>query len=83
MKKNIGKVIQIIGPVLDIRFEDGQLPDLLGAIEIEHEGKAATCTEDATYYTKCVRCPEVDYTKTLTKEGTKLGHSYNDRDSGR
>ena len=39
MKKNIGKVIQIIGPVLDIRFENGQLPDLLGAIEIEHEGK--------------------------------------------
>ena len=34
MKKNIGKVIQIIGPVLDIRFENGELPDLLGAIEI-------------------------------------------------
>ena len=39
MEKNIGKVIQIIGPVIDIRFENGHLPDLLNAIEIEHEGK--------------------------------------------
>ena len=23
---NVGKIVQIIGPVLDIRFEDGELP---------------------------------------------------------
>ena len=34
-KQNIGKVVQVIGPVLDIRFEDGQLPELLNAIEIQ------------------------------------------------
>ena len=34
MSKNTGTVIQIMGPVLDIRFEDGQLPQLLSAIEI-------------------------------------------------
>ena len=33
--KNIGKVVQVIGPVLDIRFQDGQLPELLSAIEIQ------------------------------------------------
>ncbi|MBE5814545.1 MAG: F0F1 ATP synthase subunit beta [Clostridiales bacterium] len=32
--QNIGKVVQVIGPVLDIRFEDGCLPELLSAIEI-------------------------------------------------
>ena len=32
--QNIGKVVQVIGPVLDIRFEDGHLPELLSAIEI-------------------------------------------------
>ena len=31
--QNIGKVVQIIGPVLDIRFEDGCLPELLNAID--------------------------------------------------
>ena len=30
-EKHIGKVLQVIGPVLDIQFEDGQLPELLNA----------------------------------------------------
>ena len=34
MAKNIGTVIQIVGPVLDIRFADGCLPELQSAIEI-------------------------------------------------
>ncbi|MBR4359593.1 MAG: F0F1 ATP synthase subunit beta [Clostridia bacterium] len=38
-EKNIGKVVQVIGPVLDIRFEDGHLPELLNAIEIQNGEK--------------------------------------------
>ena len=34
MAKNKGTVIQVMGPVLDIRFADDQLPQLLSAIEI-------------------------------------------------
>ncbi|MCI5956633.1 MAG: F0F1 ATP synthase subunit beta, partial [Clostridiales bacterium] len=37
--QNIGKVIQVIGPVLDIRFQDGHLPELLSAIEIQNDDK--------------------------------------------
>ncbi len=37
--KNIGVVTQIIGPVLDIRFEEGKLPELNNAIEINYEDK--------------------------------------------
>ena len=33
-EQNIGQVVQVIGPVLDIRFDDGKLPELLNAIEI-------------------------------------------------
>ena len=36
MANNRGTVIQVVGPVLDIRFEDGCLPQLLSAIEIPH-----------------------------------------------
>ncbi|MBQ9300913.1 MAG: F0F1 ATP synthase subunit beta [Clostridia bacterium] len=36
---NVGKVVQVIGPVLDIRFEDGHLPELLNAIEIQNGDK--------------------------------------------
>ncbi len=35
MAKNIGTVIQVVGPVLDIRFAEGQLPQLLSAIEVK------------------------------------------------
>ena len=34
MANNKGTVIQVQGPVLDIRFPDDQLPKLLNAIEI-------------------------------------------------
>ena len=33
-ENHIGKVIQVTGPVLDIRFKEGELPDLHNAIEI-------------------------------------------------
>ena len=33
-EKHTGKIIQVTGPVLDIRFGEGELPQLLNAIEI-------------------------------------------------
>ena len=33
--KNIGKITQIIGAVLDIKFSEGQLPEINNAIEIK------------------------------------------------
>jgi len=34
MSENIGKVVQVIGPVIDIRFNEGQVPEILNAIHI-------------------------------------------------
>ena len=36
MAENIGKVVQVIGPVIDIRFPEGQIPNILNAIHIKH-----------------------------------------------
>ncbi len=36
--QHIGTVVQVIGPVLDIKFADGELPALLNAIEIDNNG---------------------------------------------
>ena len=36
--KNIGKVVQVIGPVLDIRFDDGHLPELLEQVMPDYLG---------------------------------------------
>ncbi|MFI3230007.1 MAG: F0F1 ATP synthase subunit beta [bacterium] len=37
--KNIGKVIQIIGAVIDIKFSSDNMPALYNAINIEHNGE--------------------------------------------
>ena len=41
-KQHIGKVVQVIGPVLDIRFADGELPNLLNAVTLQHNGATLT-----------------------------------------
>ena len=41
-EKHIGEVVQVIGPVLDIRFAHDELPALLNAIEIESNGAKLT-----------------------------------------
>mgnify|MGYP000771151158 FL=1 len=38
-EKHIGEVVQVTGPVLDIRFPEGELPALLNAIEIDNHGE--------------------------------------------
>lgn len=38
-EKNVGKIIQIIGAVLDIKFSNENMPALYNAIEIEHKGE--------------------------------------------
>jgi F-type H+/Na+-transporting ATPase subunit beta len=37
-KKNVGRVVQIIGPVLDIQFEADKLPAIFNAVKITSEG---------------------------------------------
>ena len=55
-EKNIGRVVQIIGPVLDIRFENGHLPNLLNAIEIEKERGKLVCEVAQQLGDDVVRC---------------------------
>ncbi|HEU0370010.1 MAG TPA: F0F1 ATP synthase subunit beta, partial [Candidatus Acidoferrum sp.] len=37
-KKNVGRVVQVIGPVLDIQFEEGHLPAIYNAVRVTSEG---------------------------------------------
>jgi len=39
----IGKVTQVLGPVVDIRFTPGNLPEIFNAIEINSHGNIVTC----------------------------------------
>jgi len=64
---NIGKVIQIIGPVLDIKFEDNHLPNLLNAIDIEYKGRTITCEVSQHIGDDVVRCIAMSTTDGLVR----------------
>lgn len=66
-KKNVGKVISIIGPVLDIKFESGNLPNLSNAIEIEHEGKKTVLEVAQHIGDDTVRCIAMSSTDGLVR----------------
>ena len=56
MEHNKGRVTQIIGPVVDVKFEGGHLPNLLNAIEIIHEGKKVVLEVAMILGDDTVRC---------------------------
>ena len=37
-KTGVGRVVQVIGPVLDIQFEDGHLPAIYNAVRVTSDG---------------------------------------------
>ena len=67
MAKNIGTVIQIMGPVLDIRFADDRLPDLLNAIEIDNNGKTVVAEVAQHIGDNVVRCISMNSTDGLCR----------------
>ena len=67
MAKSIGTVVQIMGPVLDIRFAEDQLPQLLSAIEIPH-GEDTIVAEVAQHIgDNVVRCIAMSSTDGLQR----------------
>jgi F-type H+-transporting ATPase subunit beta len=43
--KNIGRIVQIIGPVIDVQFEEGKLPEIYHALRVEREGQKPLIAE--------------------------------------
>src|SRR5580765_7659390 len=39
-KQQVGKIVQIIGPVLDVEFEAGHLPEIYNALRIQADAEA-------------------------------------------
>ena len=67
MAKNIGTVIQIMGPVLDIRFAEDSLPQLLSAIEIKHEERTVVAEVAQHIGDNVVRCIAMSSTDGLQR----------------
>ena len=67
MSKHIGTVIQVMGPVLDIRFPDGQLPALLSAIEVPNGGATIVAEVAQHIGDNVVRCIAMSSTDGLAR----------------
>ncbi len=68
MALNVGKIMQIIGPVIDIRFESGKLPKIYNAINIERSGNATVVVEVMQHLgNDTVRCVAMSSTDGLVR----------------
>ena len=67
MSKNKGTVIQVMGPVLDIRFADDQLPMLNSAIEVPNGDKVLVAEVAQHIGDNVVRCVAMSSTDGLQR----------------
>ncbi len=68
----LGKVSQVMGAVVDVTFEDGQLPQIMNALEINREDNAKLVLEVAQHLgDSVVRTVAMDTTDGLVR-GTKV-----------
>ena len=54
MKK--GKIVQVMGPVVDVEFEDGELPFIKDALEVDNNGKKCVMEVAQHVGNNIVRC---------------------------
>ena len=65
--KNIGKIVQIVGAVVDIKFDKNNLPNLLHAIEIDNNGTKVVVEVAQHIGDDIVRCISMSSTDGLVR----------------
>ena len=66
-EKHIGRVTQVIGPVVDVRFPENELPRLLNAIEIDIAGRRLVVEVSQHIGDNTVRCIAMSSTDGLVR----------------
>jgi F-type H+-transporting ATPase subunit beta len=69
MAENWGKVVQVIGPTVDLEFHSDHLPEILNAVEIKDEARGIDLVVEAAQHTgnNVVRCVAMDSTDGLVR----------------
>jgi F-type H+-transporting ATPase subunit beta len=67
MAQNKGYIVQVIGPVIDIRFENGELPRLYNAIKIDNEGTETVVEVMQHLGNQTVRCVSMSSSEGLLR----------------
>ena len=71
---NVGRVVQVIGPTVDVAFDPDKLPRILNAIKIEDPGKGIKLTVEAALHVgdNQVRCIAMSSTAGLVRGMTAV-----------
>jgi len=66
---NTGKVVQVIGPVVDLEFPAGQLPDIYNSIQVKDDGKKINLILEVAQHmgNNVVRCVSMSSTDGLQR----------------
>src|SRR5215471_4750743 len=64
---NKGYITQIIGPVVDVRFEQGQTPNILNALKVKSDNRVTTLEVLQHIGDNRVRCVAMSATEGLSR----------------
>ena len=53
---NVGKILQVMGPVVDVEFKDGELPNIQDALKVDNGGKECVMEVSQHMGNHVVRC---------------------------
>ena len=53
---NVGKIVQVMGPVVDVEFKDGELPSIQDALKVNNGGKECVMEVSQHMGNHIVRC---------------------------
>jgi ATP synthase, F1 beta subunit len=67
MTQNTGYIIQVIGPVIDIKFENGKLPEIYNAIKIQNNDIEITAEVMQHLGNRTVRCVSMSSSEGLVR----------------
>ncbi len=68
MAENVGRVVQVIGPVVDVKFDNGYLPEIYNAIQIQNDDDETITAEVMQHMgEQIVRCVSMSATEGLKR----------------
>jgi F-type H+-transporting ATPase subunit beta len=65
--EHIGKVVQILGPILDIRFQPGEVPTILNAVKVEMGDREVWAEVSQDMGNNTVRCISLQSTEGMQR----------------
>ena len=68
MEINTGKIVQVLGPVVDVEFDEGKLPLIKDALTVEVDGKKVVMEVAQLMGNRVVRCITLAASEGLAKD---------------